>query len=646
MKEIHVKDTVRTSTRASPNETCRDTRQQSETTAPMESPPVISLQSETIVQDIYDACSTWGALVLVDHGLNPELLQNVLATGHTFFELPNKNDYNLQKHGSKWRGYMPLGGERSIQGKIRDYKEGLYMGDEHNSNHPRMGLPTFGSNVFPEAEIPHMKSLFLDYHEQMKQLGNTMMCLLSKALGLKDKDYLNNHITLHDPVILPRMFRYLPRPQDANEDEYWGIGEHSDYGLWTMILTDSPGLEFQHPITKEWKLVPFLPNGIIMNVGDVLDRLTAGRFVSAYHRARNLSTNGEYRLSLPFFCDPAWDARMQTLPLPEEEELSSLDTPERALRWSRTKITCEFDGQVEYSEFLAKKVAKVFPDLVPESVWKNLKSTSEPSTRHALVVASPEVFKSNKVMKLVEGFYKAHTEIKASHGIQHVVAVHEHAMQAIAAHTPPLPARAVMEVQMAALLHDVDDSKYFPKHLDYENARSILEAAEMDPENVSSILEMIGLVSCSQNGNHVPESIAESGEYYRLIPRWSDRLEAVGKVGVVRCYQYNVEHQRPLSSATSPRTVTEEDVWKHATPDRFDAYLSSGGHSDDMISHYYDKLLHVARPPKEIVRNPYLEEKARESSQELVEMCLRFGKTGTVDGDFVKELAEELNIVL
>lgn len=67
-----------------------------------------------------------------------------------------------------------------------------------------------------------------------------------------------------------------------------------------MIVTDAPGLEFQHPAQETWHAVPFIPGGIIMNVGDVLDRLTSGRFVSAYHRARNHSSK-DYLLTLPFF---------------------------------------------------------------------------------------------------------------------------------------------------------------------------------------------------------------------------------------------------------------------------------------------------------------------------------------------------------
>ena len=200
---------------------------------------------------------------------------------------------------------------------------------------------------------------------------------------------------------------------------------------------------------------------------------------------------------------------------------------------------------------------------------------------------------------------------------------------------------------MAALLHDVDDSKYFPRqNSDFENARSILIASNVNASSIRQVLEMIDLVSCSKNGNHVPDWIGESGAYHLLIPRWADRLEAVGAIGVVRCYQYNVEHSLSLSSEYSPRAACEAEVWKQATPERFEAYLASGGQSKDMISHYYDKLLHIARPPRDIVRNSYLEEMAKESSKELVEMCVRFGRSGRVDEGYVHETARQLGVAL
>ena len=281
------------------------------------------------------------------------------------------------------------------------------------------------------------------------------------------------------------------------------------------------------------------------------------------------------------------------------------------------------------------------------------------------------------VLELVKEFYQRNTQIKASHGLEHVMRVYYHTNKALecccllstsSSTSPSLTRKEVMEIRCAALLHDVDDSKYFPNHDQhgntYPNARSILQTAgivvvqrsddddddENDDENEDNdsniILDMIAWTSTSHNGNSIPLAIQTTGNYHFLIPRWADRLEAVGAIGVVRCYQYNYEHNLPLSSNTSPRAKSIQHLWQLATPQRFQNYLDSNGHSDDMISHYYDKLLHVACPPKDSVRNIYLEQEGETSAKELIEVCLRFGKTGVVDEAYIRELAQGLGMTL
>lgn len=599
--------------------------------------PIISLKSTSVLKEIFSACSTYGAFVVTDHDIPSQLCNEVLKKGHDFFDLPQaeKEKYHLSQYGASWRGFMPFGGERSLNGEKIDFKEGMYMGEEHTPSHPNIGLPTFGRNVFPK-EISGMRELYLEYHKQMTNLGNEMMRLLSKSLGLKENSIAEN-ITENNPIILPRMFSYFPQESDnVKKTVNWGIGRHSDYGLWTMILTDSAGLEFQDNTTDEWISVPFVNNGIIMNVGDVLDRLTKGIFVSSYHRARNLSST-KHRLSLPFFYDPSWTAKMKTLPV-EDQKIDA----KVLKRWENTKIRCKFDGTVAYSEFLAKKVAKVFPDLVPEPLWKNLSSTSEPSTRHAIVVNIPEINLFKNVIQETKDFYSKHKEIDDSHGFPHVSSVLNHATNAIRCHIPPLSEIEELEVKTAALLHDVDDHKYFKNNKSLENATEIMNKAQISKQSQANIKEMINLVSCSKNGNSVPQKLLENGEFFRLIPRWSDRLEAVGAIGVIRCYQYSKENNRPLFSENSPRPQNIEEVWNHAKPERFTKYQTSGGNSEDMISHYFDKLLHVVRPPVEIVQNSYLEKTAEIASKEIVELLLRFGKTGQVDEDYISQLENEL----
>lgn len=241
-------------------------------------------------------------------------------------------------------------------------------------------------------------------------------------------------------------------------------------------------------------------------------------------------------------------------------------------------------------------------------------------------------------------FYASNPQIKESHGLSHALKVFNHAKNACSRLS--LPPGIQNEILIAALLHDVDDQKYFPSQHDgqegcsYVNARQIMKKAgtTMTTAHIETIISMIDAVSCSKNGNSVPEYVAKSGKYYYLIPRWADRIEAVGKEGVVRCYRFNQERGLPLSSEHSPRPSTVEEIWQYATPERFHAYQSNGGKSMDMISHYYDKLLHIAYPPTHIVQNPYLENKLRDSVTELYEVCLRFGRTGSVDEDYIKRL--------
>ena len=84
---------------------------------------------------------------------------------------------------------------------------------------------------------------------------------------------------------------------------------------------------------------------------------------------------------------------------------------------------------------------------------------------------------------------------------------------------------------------------------------------------------MISLVSCSSNGNAAPPEARTSPEL--LWPRWADRLEASGEVGVVRCYRYNLHVGAPLSVEATPRPASPEEVWRHATEERFEAYQAS-----------------------------------------------------------------------
>ena len=152
--------------------------------------------------------------------------------------------------------------------------------------------------------------------------------------------------------------------------------------------------------------------------------------------------------------------------------------------------------------------------------------------------------------------------IPDSHGVNHATQVLDHADGALAAAAPLKPGRA-LAVRLAALLHDADDKKYFPAGSTYPNALRIMVEAGADEGVVSEALKMIGWVSCSANGNSCPAEAVDEPEW--LWPRWADRLEAVGSIGALRCWQYTCETGGAMSSPGTPRPANEEECFALAT---------------------------------------------------------------------------------
>mmetsp|Transcript_53583 Transcript_53583/g.100436 ORF Transcript_53583/g.100436 Transcript_53583/m.100436 type:complete len:258 (-) Transcript_53583:48-821(-) len=227
--------------------------------------------------------------------------------------------------------------------------------------------------------------------------------------------------------------------------------------------------------------------------------------------------------------------------------------------------------------------------------------------------------------------------VPESHGVGHAVRVLQHVDKALAVDARALPQGRRLSVRLAALLHDADDRKYF-KTTEACNASNIMKQSGACTEVISHALKMIALVSCSANGNSVPAEAIKEPEW--LWPRWADRLEATGDVGVLRCWQYNQEVGTPMVTPETPRPTSEAEVWASATSERFERYQQSGGKSSSMLDHYYDKLLRVACPPLQVVRNAYLEQEMVARAAPLVQICLAYGRTGSVplDEDIIGKL--------
>lgn len=301
---------------------------------------------EGTIAEIAAACREHGFFYVVGHGVAASTVSRLAAASARFFALreEEKLEIAMARAGRAWRGYFPVGGE--LTSGAPDRKEGLYFGTELADEHPRVraGVPLHGSNLYPR-QVPELRGAVEDYMRETTAAAHVLMAGIAAGLGLPD-DYFNSLYT-REPTILFRVFHY-----PANEGSGWGVGEHTDYGLLTLLWQDDAGgLQVRTP--RGWTPAPPVPGSLVCNLGDMLDRLTGGYYRSTPHRVKNVSGRG--RLAFPLFFDPDFSAEVQALP-----RLAAGLSDDAASRWDQASVHA-FRGT--YGEYLVNKVGKVFPDL-------------------------------------------------------------------------------------------------------------------------------------------------------------------------------------------------------------------------------------------------------------------------------------------
>lgn len=298
-----------------------------------------------VAREIGHACRSLGFFYIVGHGVPEAVLAELDRQSRAFFALPqaDKAAIAMSKGGRAWRGWFPLGGE--LTSGQPDRKEGLYLGQELGPDDARVraGLPLHGANQWPGA-LPTLRPAVEAFMAGTERAAHAVLEGVAMSLDLP-ADYFARTYTA-DPTVLFRIFHYPAAPAD---DAGWGVGEHTDYGLLTLLAQDHlGGLQVKTP--SGWIEAPPIPGTFVCNIGDMLDRLTGGAFRSTPHRVRN--TSGGDRLSFPLFFDPAFDAVIR--PLPGREGAPPGE------RWDGVDPG-SFQGT--YGDYLLGKVGKVFPDL-------------------------------------------------------------------------------------------------------------------------------------------------------------------------------------------------------------------------------------------------------------------------------------------
>jgi isopenicillin N synthase-like dioxygenase len=253
-----------------------------------------------LVAEIAAKSRALGFFYLVNHGISESLLTAQLDWARRFFALPieEKTVVDLRKSPVR-RGYEPMALQTLQAGAEPDQKEAFTFGRELGPGSPS---PFEGPNQWPASRESFDGEAFRAqmgaYQMAMIGLGREICALIAASLELPE-DYFA--AALAEPSIDIRLLHYPPRTA-APSDKRLGCGAHTDWGFITMLLQDDcGGLQIETP--TGWLKAAPVPGALIVNLGDMVVRLTAGRYASNVHRVLN-TVPGRDRYSVAAFFNP------------------------------------------------------------------------------------------------------------------------------------------------------------------------------------------------------------------------------------------------------------------------------------------------------------------------------------------------------
>ena len=270
---------------------------------------------EAAGREMARASESLGFFFIRNHGVPEALVDRVFAETERFHSLPLEEKMKVKLTSRALIGYLPLGGQTqrtSIYAKSRhpDSSASFYMKEEFAPGHPdRLARkPWVYENLWP-TNLPGFRETLIEYFEALDALGRKLLEVQAVSLDLP-KEYFLRHEAFKPASATLRLLMYPPR--DADKDDQFGIGPHTDYGHLTILAqARQPGLQILSP-EDEWIEAPALPGHFLVNNGDLLRRWTNDRIRSAPHRVINRS--GEVRYSIPYFFGMRPDVRLECLP--------------------------------------------------------------------------------------------------------------------------------------------------------------------------------------------------------------------------------------------------------------------------------------------------------------------------------------------
>jgi isopenicillin N synthase-like dioxygenase len=266
-------------------------------------------QKAAFVQQLGKAYEDIGFVAVKGHLLSDELSANLYEQVKKFYAMSDEKKASYEVPGlAGQRGYTSFGKEHAkgrTEGDLKEFWQfGQYVEDEDPVK------AEYPDNV-KVTELPEFNSLGKEAYQRLEETGKYMLRAIALYLGL-DEFYFDEKI--HNGNSILRAIHYPPitnEPKSAVR-----AAEHEDINLITLLMgASAEGLEVLNK-QNQWVGITALPDQLVVNVGDMLQRLTNNKLKSTTHRVVNPPREkwGTSRYSIPFFLHPRSNMRLDCLP--------------------------------------------------------------------------------------------------------------------------------------------------------------------------------------------------------------------------------------------------------------------------------------------------------------------------------------------
>lgn len=261
-----------------------------------------------LVKSLDSALTQTGFCYLRNHGIAPELIAAAQAAALHFFSLPEKfkNQYDIAS-APRHSGYVGF----SENGLYADEALRLYEAYDIGLELPALDQDFLAGNIFygPNTwpDLLGFKKAVYSYYEAVSHLAKLLTHTIEAALDLRVNTLTN---MMRKPTAQLRLIHYPENQISCREaHSHSMMGAHTDYEFFTLLYQTMPGLQTVN-VQGKWLDAPPLPDTLVMNVGDMAEVISGGRYRSNPHRVLN---TGKERFSMPFFA--AFDYQSEIRPM-------------------------------------------------------------------------------------------------------------------------------------------------------------------------------------------------------------------------------------------------------------------------------------------------------------------------------------------